>query len=40
MYMFLTFSWGVRYGDEGYIKMARNSHNQCGIARYATYPIM
>ncbi|XP_077937537.1 cathepsin S-like isoform X1 [Gasterosteus aculeatus] len=39
-YWLVKNSWGVRYGDEGYIKMARNSHNQCGIARYATYPIM
>ncbi|XP_040908701.1 cathepsin S-like [Toxotes jaculatrix] len=39
-YWLVKNSWGVNYGDEGYIKMARNSHNQCGIALYACYPIM
>ncbi|XP_031722256.1 cathepsin S-like [Anarrhichthys ocellatus] len=39
-YWLVKNSWGVKYGDEGYIKMARNRHSQCGIARYACYPIM
>lgn len=38
--VFLWSSWGVTYGDEGYIKMARNERNQCGIALYASYPVM
>ena len=38
--VFSNCSWGVNYGDEGYVKMARNRHNQCGIALYACYPIM
>jgi len=36
----LIFSWGVHYGERGYIKMARNRLNQCGIALYACYPTM
>ncbi|XP_071356513.1 cathepsin S-like [Trachinotus anak] len=39
-YWLIKNSWGVNYGEEGYIKMARNRHNQCGIALYACYPIM
>uniref|UniRef100_UPI0037E76F8A cathepsin S-like isoform X2 n=1 Tax=Semicossyphus pulcher TaxID=241346 RepID=UPI0037E76F8A len=39
-YWLVKNSWGVNYGDEGYIKMARNRNNQCGIALYACYPIM
>ncbi|XP_026139808.1 cathepsin S-like [Carassius auratus] len=33
-------SWGTRFGDGGYIRMARNQNNMCGIASYASYPIM
>ncbi|XP_022602644.1 cathepsin S-like [Seriola dumerili] len=39
-YWLVKNSWGVNYGDEGYIKMARNRRNQCGIALYACYPII
>uniref|UniRef100_A0A8C2YDL6 Cathepsin S n=1 Tax=Coturnix japonica TaxID=93934 RepID=A0A8C2YDL6_COTJA len=31
-------SWGERFGDGGYIRMARNHSNHCGIASYASYP--
>uniref|UniRef100_A0A8C2GKT3 Cathepsin S-like n=1 Tax=Cyprinus carpio TaxID=7962 RepID=A0A8C2GKT3_CYPCA len=33
-------SWGTGFGDGGYIRMARNQNNMCGIASYASYPIM
>ena len=32
-------SWGAYWGDSGYIYMARNQNNLCGIADYPSYPI-
>ncbi|CAG2118315.1 unnamed protein product [Medioppia subpectinata] len=37
-YWLMKNSWGLAYGDAGYIKMARNRDNQCGVATYALYP--
>ncbi|KAM4630415.1 cathepsin S-like [Polymixia lowei] len=39
-YWLIKNSWGIQYGDGGYIKMARNRRNQCGIALYPCFPIM
>ncbi|XP_052002548.1 cathepsin S, ortholog2, tandem duplicate 1 [Xyrauchen texanus] len=33
-------SWGLYFGDGGYIRIARNQNNMCGIASYACYPVM
>ncbi|XP_069734533.1 cathepsin S [Phaenicophaeus curvirostris] len=37
-YWLVKNSWGVHFGDQGYIRMARNRGNHCGIASYAVYP--
>lgn len=39
-YYIVKNSWGSKWGDSGYIKMARNRNNNCGIATYAVYPTI
>ncbi|NXC92296.1 CATS protein, partial [Cercotrichas coryphoeus] len=39
-YWLVKNSWGVWFGDAGYIRMARNASNLCGIASYASYPLI
>ncbi|XP_068201395.1 digestive cysteine proteinase 1-like [Palaemon carinicauda] len=39
-YWLVKNSWGVGWGKDGYIKMARDKNNHCGIADRAIYPIV
>jgi len=38
-YWLVKNSWGSDWGMDGYIQMARDDDNMCGIATYATYSI-
>lgn len=39
-YWIIRNSWGTNWGQEGYMLLKRDAHNECGIGSFVTYPVI
>lgn len=39
-YWTLKNSYSISYGEKGFLRLARNQNNHCGIASFATFPLI
>jgi len=38
-YVLVKNSWGVKWGEQGFIRFARN-HGNCGLFKYSSFPVL
>ena len=39
-YYILKNQWGIDWGDRGYMLLARNQNNMCGISTDSSFPLL